>query len=200
MLNTIKARARRPQLIVNGDLVRAFHAAAAPCGILGLLEERGTSAPFLAIRPQEPIVRRIAGQALEFGHALLGEPPAEVIQFGVTFFETSTYHILVNANSAVAQEVWASIVERRYYFIFVINPNQHTTAFRADIDPEGLTRLADYWLRMRRSTTSGAQYQDMVAQFARNPVPRGRLVEWVCRDNRDFLDFTKNRLEIKPAH
>jgi hypothetical protein len=190
----------RPRLIVNGQLVRAFHAASAPCGVLGLLEEHGTSAPFLALRPQEPLVRRDGTRALKFGHALLGEPQTEVIQFGVTFFEISTYHLLVNPNNPVVQAVLKRIIERRYYFVFVINPDGWTTAFRADLGAQGLAQLADHRRRLRRATTSDAQYQWMVAQFGGNPVPPGRLLDWVCRDNSEYLDFTQHRLEMNPAH
>jgi hypothetical protein len=193
-------RSLRPRLIVNGQLMRAFQAASAPCGVVGLLEERGVAAPFLAFRPRESLRRRNGVCALRFGHAFLGNPPAEVIQFGVTFFETSTYHLLVNPSNPVVRAVFSRILEVGYYFVFVIDPQHWTTAFRADLEPEGLARLVQHRRRLQISTTSESQYQHVVAQFAQDPTPPGRLSEWVCRDNLDYLDFTQYRTEMNPVH
>ncbi len=37
------------------------------------------------------------------------------------------------------------------------------------------------------------------AAFAEDPEPEGTLLHWVCRDNLDYLDLTKDRLELTPA-
>lgn len=145
-------------------------------------------------------MRRRDARALRFGHALLGEPQAEVLQFGVTFFEISAYHLLVNPNNPVVQAVLANIIERRRYFVFAIAPDQLTTTFRADLDPDGLTRLSEHRRRLRLSTTGDAEYRSVMAHFRRNPVPPGRVLEWVCRDNTDYLDFTRHRFEMNAAH
>jgi hypothetical protein len=189
----------RPRLILNDQFMRALQTASAPCGDLGLLEKRGSSASFLAIRLREPLVPRLGTRALSFGHASIGEPGSEVLQFGVTFFESSTYHLLVNPGSPVVQAVMNRILETGYYFVFVINPDRWTTVFRADLDPDDLMRLADHRWRWGSSKTSAAQYRWTVVRFARNPVPRGELLEWV-RGNADYLDFTQHRLELNSVH
>lgn len=190
---------RRPRLIFNGRLIREFQAAATPCGILGQLEENGSLAPFLAIRLEQPLDGR-TGTPLKFGHALLGERHGEVMQFGVTFFERSTYHLLVNPNNPTVRTILDRVLEKRYYFVFVINLTRWTTAFRAELTAEGLERLAEYRRHLRGSSTSEAQYRQTVAQFARNPTPPGCVLEWVCRHDSDYLDLTEHRLELHPAH
>jgi hypothetical protein len=35
--------------------------------------------------------------------------------------------------------------------------------------------------------------------FEKNPQPAGTLLNWVCRDNVEYLDLTKDRLELTPA-
>jgi hypothetical protein len=195
-----KAVTLRPRLSVNGQLLGAFVALPSACGILGLLEEHGRSAPFLALRPQEPVVRREGARALRFGHALLGEPGAEIIQFGISFFEFATYHLLVNPSSPVVKAVLKRILERRYYFVLVIDPDQWTTAFRADLNAEGLDRLLEHQRRLIHSMTNTAQYERSVSEFARSPDPPGRMLEWVCRDDENYLDFTQHPVEMNPAH
>jgi hypothetical protein len=44
-----------PTLVVNGQLMRDFLAAPAPCFTLGVVEERRQPRGFLALRPAEPI-------------------------------------------------------------------------------------------------------------------------------------------------
>jgi hypothetical protein len=186
-------------LIFNDQLVRALQKPSVPCGVLGFLEERGTAAPFMAVRLGAPLEPQPGSRALQFGHTLLGEPGAEVIQFGVTFFEISTYHLLVNPRNPLVQALVSRILVTGSYFVFVIGPELRTIVFRADLDREDLKQLAEDRRRCDGAKTNAAQYQATVARFARSLVPPGELLEWVP-GNAGYLDFTQHHLEMNSIH
>ena len=71
-----------PTLVVNGQLMRGFLAAPAPCFTLRVVEERRRQCGFLALRPEEPIPSEITAGGFNLGHALLGTSTYEVVQFG----------------------------------------------------------------------------------------------------------------------
>jgi hypothetical protein len=121
-----------------------------------------------------------------------------VIQFGLKFFEQNTYHVLVNPNNPVIKAVLSALIERRHYFVFVVDAANNPTTFRADLDPGRVAKLSDYLRRAMQSTTSLRQYDEVVAQFRQHPSPPGEVLEWVCRDNADYLDYTQHRLVISP--
>jgi hypothetical protein len=54
--------------------------------------------------------------------------------------------------------------------------------------------------RIRASTTTTSKYNHALAQFRRHPSPPGHVLEWVCRDNLDYLDLTEDRLKMNPRH
>ena len=72
------------------------------------------------------------------------------------------------------------------------------TAFRAEIGQETLSQVKANLARIEQSTTTEAQYHRALSSFAENPEPEGILLHWVCRDNLDDLDLTKDRLELTP--
>ena len=39
----------------------------------------------------------------------------------------------------------------------------------------------------------------LTGTFRRNPIPAGTLLNWVCRDNPDFLDLTGDAMALSPA-
>jgi hypothetical protein len=39
-----------------------------------------------------------------------------------------------------------------------------------------------------------------LAQFRRRPYPAGQVLNWVCRENIEYLDLTQDRLEMNPAY
>ena len=53
--------------------------------------------------------------------------------------------------------------------------------------------------QIQGSKTTDAQYQRALARFRRHPDPPGQVLNWVCRDNVDYLDLTQDRLEMNPA-
>ena len=74
------------------------------------------------------------------------------------------------------------------------------TAFRSEIGRGNLAGLRTNLRQIRGSTTTDAQYQGALARFRKHPDPPGQVLNWVCRDNVDYLDLTQDRLEMNPAH
>jgi hypothetical protein len=71
-------------------------------------------------------------------------------------------------------------------------------AFRSEIGQENLAGLRTNLPRMLRSTTTETQYRKAVSAFQNNPNPPGVLLDWVCRDNVEYLDLTTDRLDMTP--
>jgi hypothetical protein len=92
------------------------------------------------------------------------------------------------------------MVESGEYFFFAFAANHRMTTFRAEIGDAPLTGLIANMARIQGSTTTEQQYQRALAQFHRHPSPPGHVLEWVCRDNLDYLDLTQDRLEMNPRH
>lgn len=189
----------RSALTVNRSFIREFIAADTPCFALGLVEERKRQYSFLALRPDRVIPADIADFGFNFGHGLLGNATYEVIQFAFAFYGFQTYNVLVNPNNALVQAVLAQMIEGGDYFFFALNPNDNVTAFRADIGQETLTGLKANLSRIQRSTTTDSQYRQALAHFAETPDPVGVLLQWICRDNLDYLDLTKDRMALTPV-
>ncbi len=74
------------------------------------------------------------------------------------------------------------------------------TAFRTEIVQETLSQEKANLARIEQSTTTEAQYLRALTASAENPEPEGILLHWVCRDNIDYLDLTKDRLELTPVY
>jgi hypothetical protein len=189
-----------PTLAVNGGLMRDFLAAPAPCFTLGVVEERRRPRAFLALRPAEPIPADVTAGGFNLGHALLGTSTYEVVQFAFQFYGFETYHVLVNPSNALAQTVLTNMVESGEYFFFAFAANQRMTAFRSEIGDATLTGLVANMARIQGSTTTEREYNQALAQFRRHPSPPGHVLEWVCRDNLDYLDLTQDRLDMNPRH
>jgi hypothetical protein len=66
-------------------------------------------------------------------------------------------------------------------------PDQHVTAFRSKIGQGTLAGLIDNMQRIRGSTTTEIQYQQALTQFRKSPSPPGHVLDWVCRDDGDYL-------------
>lgn len=189
-----------PTLAVNGQLMRDFLAAPAPCFTLGLVEERRQPRGFLALCPAEPIPAEVSAEGFNLGQAVLGTSTYEVVQFGFQFYGFATYHVLINPSNSLVKTVLTNMVESGEYFFFAFGLNRRMTAFRTEIGQETLSGLIANLQRIRASTTTESQYNHALAQFGRHPSPPGPVLEWVCRDNSDYMDLTDDRLEMNPRH
>jgi hypothetical protein len=117
-----------------------------------------------------------------------------------SFYGFAIYHVLLNPSNSLAKTVLTNMVESGEYFFFALAPNRRMTAFRSEIGDATLSGLIANLQRIRASTTTESQYNHALAQFRRHPSPPGHVLEWVCRDNLDYLDLTEDRLEMNPRH
>ena len=113
-----------------------------------------------------------------------------------------TFEVAVNrvvSQTLAVKRVLITMAESGDYFFFAISPNQSVTAFRSEIGQENLAGLTTNLGQIQGSTTTDAQYERALARFRRHPDPPGQVLNWVCRDNVDYLDLTQDRLEMNPA-
>ena len=187
-----------PTLTANRQCMQDLCDAQTPCFAMGLVQERRRPCGFLALSVSEAIPTEITNLGFSFGHALLGTSQFEVILFSFLFYGFQTYHVLVNPNNALVQAVLTRMMESGDYFVFAIQPKHGSTAFRADLGENTLSQLRINWDRIQRSRTSEADYQKAVGQFRLRPNSAGQVLEWVCRDNLDYLDLTQDRINMRP--
>ncbi len=164
-----------------------------------MIEERKQKLGLLALRPGKDIPPEITEPGFNFGHSLQGNAHFEVVHFAFEFYGFGTYNVLINPNNPLAQAVLGAMIDSGEYFFLAIGPNQGVTAFRSEIGKETLAGITDNLARIKRSTTSNAQYQQALNQFQKHPFPPGQLLSWVCRDNVGYLNIASDRLEMTPA-
>lgn len=193
-----KVSAFRPRMTVNAKFMADFVAADAPCFALGLVEEQKRCSGFLALRPDRPIPARVTEVGFNFGFGLIGTNEFEVIDFAFEFYGHALYHALVNPNNPMVRQVLTAMMEAQDYVFFTVDSRRGgaATCFRSALDVAG---FMDNMPRMRCSTTTESQYRWAVEHFARAPEPPGLMLNWVCRDNLDYLDLTQERLEMSPS-
>ena len=164
-----------------------------------MVEERGRACGFLAVRPGELIPPDSTDTGFQFGHSLVGTAHFEVVHFGFAFYGFKTYNVLVNPNNPLVRTVLTTMVESGDYYFFALDTSGSATVFRSAIGEADVAGLSTTLPRIRRSTTTEAQYERAVAAFEKNPQPPGVLLPWVCRDTSDALDLTTDRLDLTPT-
>ena len=155
---------------------------------------------FLALRPDEAIPPEISDQGFNFGHCLLGNESYEVIHFSFEFYGFQTYNVLINPNNPIVKAVLKTMIEDGDCFFFALDEqNGSATAFRTEIGQETLTYLKSNFSRIMNSKTTERQYRQALTNFSSNPHPKGIMLNWVCRDQIEYLDLTKDRMALTPA-
>jgi hypothetical protein len=188
-----------PKLTINRQFVDDFLAAKSPCFAFGLIEERRQTLGLLALRHAEVIPPQTMSAGFNFGHSVLGNTDFEVVHFAFEFYGFGVYNTLINPNNPLARAVLARMIDRGEYFFLAVGPGQGVTAFRAEIGQGNLAGLKDHWARIQGSTTNDVQYQKALREFQEHPDPTGHMLSWVCRDNLEYLDLTKDRMEMAPT-
>jgi hypothetical protein len=90
------------------------------------------------------------------------------------------------------------MMETGDYFIFALDSDRSTTAFRSDIAPDNLIWLKVNMARIEASTTTEDLYEEAVSVFAEYPNPPGTMLTWVCRNNPGYLDLAEDPLTMTP--
>jgi hypothetical protein len=188
-----------PTLIVNASFMREFISAQPPCCALGLVEVQNQIYAFIALRPEQEIPPHISDNGFAFGHTLIGNSISEVIHFCFDFYDYQAYNVLINPNNPIVQTVLKTMIDNGNYFFFCLDHTSgNVTAFRSDVSQDNLKNLTGHWHRIQSSTTTDEQYLQSVIYFLKNPDPIGELLQWVCCDSINYLDLSKDRLEMKP--
>lgn len=188
-----------PTLTLNALFVRDLMAANPRCFALGYVKERQSISGFLALRPEKAIPSTSTQQGFRFGHSVLGCNGSPVLHFAFEFYGHATYHSLVNPGNPIVQRVLATMIETEDYFFFAINPDQTVTAFRSHLEHADLAGLKTNQARFKQASCAPTQYETACKVFAKNPDPPGLLMEWVCRDNLEYLDVTAHPLALNPS-
>jgi hypothetical protein len=188
-----------PRLTVNKLFIDEFISAEAPCCALGLVEERKQSYGFIALRPNLAIPEQVTRTGFSFGHSLFGNDNFVVVHFAFHFYNYATFNVLVNPNNPVVQTVLNKMIATGDYFFFAVGPSGNATAFRSELGQDDLTGLKNNLARIQNAETTEEQYRKALAAFERNPDPPGKMLNWVCRDNTDYLDLTQHREELNPS-
>ncbi len=92
------------------------------------------------------------------------------------------------------------MIETKDYFFFAINPDQTVTAFRSKLEHSDLAGIETNQKNFKKANCTTEQYEKAFNAFSKNPDPPGQVMEWVCRDNPDYLNLTEHRLELNPRH
>ena len=189
-----------PRLTLNRLFLRDLMAADTPCFALGYVEVEGQPSVtgFLALRPDAPISAASTERGFDLGHTVLGHPDRPVFQFIFEFQGYDCYHALVNPANPIVREVLTTMVDTEDYFFFAINPDGQVTAFRSHLDHPTLVGLRTNLENFGEAICPPDHYERISQAFARNPDPPGRIMEWVCRDNPEYLDLTQHRVALNP--
>ncbi len=187
-----------PRLTVNELFIRDLMAANPPCFALGYVQEREVKSGFIALRPETPIPNDSTQQGFRFGHSVLAIEEKPVLHFAFEFYGHAIYHGLVPPGNPIIQAVIATMLETEDYFVFAINPDQTVTAFRSQLEHQDLAGLRTNNEQFCDEGCSPEQYERAVKAFTKNPDPPGQVMEWVCRNDWDYLDLAKYPLELTP--
>lgn len=191
-----------PKLTVNETFMARLFDEPTPCLALGLVEERKRPCGLFALRTDKRIPHESMKGGFKFGQSLFGNKDFVVLHFSFEFYGVATYNVLINPNNPVVRVVLDTMLEHDDYFMLAFDPHEGLTAFRSETGDDSLAGLKLNYSRIAHSTTTGAQYEKALAQFAKDPFPEGRLLTWVCQDDAAALDLVNDRLEMnpKPSH
>jgi hypothetical protein len=176
-----------------------FIAKEPPCLALGLVDVEGSQCAMIVLRLTQPLPKKISAAGFAFGHRFIAGGDWEVVHFGFEFYGFATYNVLINPSDPVARLLLRTMMETGDYFIFALDSDHSTTAFRSDVAPDNLIWLKANMARIQASTTTDTQYRQAVSSFARRPDPPGTMLTWVCRNNPDYLDLAEDPLTLRPA-
>lgn len=189
-----------PTLTINRLFVSDLMAASAPCFAMGYVEVEGQSSVsgFLALRPDEPISAASSDRGFDLAHCALGRADRPVFQFTFEFYGHDRYHALVNPSNPIVREVLNTMVDTEDYFFFALNPDHQVTAFRSHLEHPTLVGLRTNLENFGKAVCPPEHYERVCQAFAMDPDPPGRMMEWVCRDNPEYLDLTQHRVALNP--
>ena len=168
-----------------------------PCAALGLVEEAAQTRGFVAIQINESVPTRTAQSGFDFGYELLGNDRCQLIHFILKFEGFGTYDILLNPNNPLVRRVVDVMRETAQYFFFVFEEGG-VTAFQQTMGQEGLDWFNEYGNVVHTATTTPQEYERGLQRSTEDDsFLYGEPLDWVCRENTEFLDLRANRFEVR---
>jgi hypothetical protein len=171
-----------------------------PCFAMGIAEEDGHRSGFFILRPETPIPPEVTQRGMRFGHATRGSLETPMFQFVFEFYDYAAYSGLVPVNNAIVQAVIPTMIENADYLFFVISQDNIATLFRASFTAADFVGMKTNWSRFKDVKFPLERYERAVCRMGRDPDPPGsRFIEWVCRENPDYLNISEYGMNFNPA-
>ena len=184
---------------MNRQFVEDFISADAPCFAMGMVEEARRPLGCMALCTLEAIPAAVSSGGFNFGHSILGNSQFEVLHFIFEFYGFKKFNVLVNPNNPLVQSVLTMMIESGEYFFFALSPNNSATTFRSEIGQDTLCGIEANLARIKASKTSNSEYERAISNFIKNPEPPGTMLNWVCRDNMEYLDLAGDTIALNPS-
>lgn len=194
-----------PTLAMNRLLVVDLLSAEAPCFAMGYIEHaHGITGAFI-LRPDLDIPDGVTEKGFNFGHSLMSIGDSPLLHFAFEFYDHVTYSGLVNPANPLVQDVVKTMIDTGDYFFFAIDPQQKITAFSSEFNVNDMAGLGTNFTTLEifdalgfASQCTPEQYETAATKYAKAPQPEGRFVSWVCRDNPEYLDMKRERIDLTP--
>ena len=184
-------------LTLNERFLRAFMAAEAPCAALGLVEEAGQAKGFVAARIDERLPMAAAQSGFDVGYELIGTARYPLMHFILNFQSLPPYDILLNPNNPVVRKVVEVMRETAQYFFFLFEAGS-MVAFHRHMDAPSLYWFNTYGGVVNTATTTPEAYERGLQRcIEEERFLHGRLLDWVCREERAALDLQTDRFEVR---
>jgi len=186
------------ELTVNEDFIRDFISEKTPCFSLGIIEEKGKEVGFMAIRPDVDIPLETLNQGFNFGHSLIGNQNNVLLHFAFLFYGFSRYDVLINPDNPLVKKVLSTMMDNGDYLFLSIAKDLSVTTFREQINQGDFVEIKSNFSKIQNSKTTNSKYLELVSTYRKNIEPGVILMDWVCYENIDYMDLTKNRILMNP--
>jgi hypothetical protein len=188
-----------PKLTLNALLLQDFIKAQAPCFAMGYVQVAGKTTGFLALRPEYQIPNEATQGGFNFGHSVFGSEKHPLFHFVFEFYDHSMHNVLIDPANPIASAVMQTMVKEQDYFFFAINPDQNVVAFRADMLKDDAFNLKAHLEKYAHIDPCPVdQYEKTSRALMESDEYQGVLLEWVCRDNMEYLNMKDYPFEATP--
>ncbi|SDQ37038.1 hypothetical protein [Pseudovibrio sp. Tun.PSC04-5.I4] len=188
-----------PSLVLNRSFIGDFTKAPAPCFALGFVEVEGRRTGFLAMRPDRVIPPAALADGIGFGHRLSEIQDHTLCQFVFNIYGFGQYSTLVNPANLMVRHVLEVMLERKDYFFLIVSSDNSVSVFRSNLGEIDLAGLRENLPVMKSATTSELAYERGVRAFLRSPEPPSVHLNWVCRDNPEYVNVNEDPLVLTSA-
>jgi len=169
-----------------------------PSFAMGVIVENEKTCGFLALKADKQIPVEVTSRGFNLGHGILGTDDYKVAQFSFQLYDYEIFHAIINPSNPIAHHVLSAMIEHSAYHFFIINPDKSVISYRSEFGADDASNIKTNWPQIKNSQTSNTEYNEALRQFSNDPQPPGVMLDWVCRDNLEYLDIQKHPLELAP--